>query len=66
MNIRQATLNYIIGIIVGLGIAIALDDTEQRILDTCKMYAKVEVAGVTLVCATQTDIMAKYKGASHV
>ena len=62
----QSTMAYIFGMAVGVIIMALLDNTEQRVLDTCKTYAKVELAGVTVVCATQTDIMAKYKGYAHV
>ena len=66
MNIKQLTFNYIIGMSMGIIIMALLDNTEQRVLDTCKTYAKVELAGVTVVCATKADILAKYKESSHV
>ena len=52
-------LGMIVGVMIGTFTGTSEQETEKSILDTCKKHAKVELAGVTVVCATQSDINAK-------
>ena len=66
MNRIQQLAIYILGMIIGITICFTLDTTERDILEACKRHAKVELAGVTVVCATEADLLAKQRRTGHV